>query len=119
MSRFSRNIQPHVDAELHAAVQSETAGDASTAFAHLERAHILGQSSTFQHVRVHWHMFLWGLRQRNLRESLGQVLRMLGAATNTAAGLVPEGNTGGSNISPFKRLPLPADLATLIDKARA
>jgi hypothetical protein len=64
-------------------------------------------------------MFLWGLRQRNLRESLGQVLRMLGAATSTAAGLVPEGNTGGSNISPFKRLPLPADLATLIDKARA
>lgn len=89
------------------------------AFVHLERAHVLGQESTLQHVRVHWLMFLWGLRRRNARECLGQVLRIFGAATKTAAGLVPSGNTGGSNVSPFKPMPVPPDLAIIIEEARA
>jgi hypothetical protein len=69
----------------------------------LERAHVLGQTSTVEHVRVHWRMFLWGLRQRSPREYLGQLVRIVGAATKTAVGLVPHGNTG--RITTFKRLP--------------
>jgi len=59
-------------------------------------------------------MFIWGIRSKSLRETLGQVIRMVGAATKTAVGLVPSGNTGGSNISPFKPLPMPQDLATIL-----
>lgn len=51
MSSFGDNIRPHVDAELNAA-----AIDPEHGFAHLERAHVLGQASTREHVRVHWHM---------------------------------------------------------------
>lgn len=60
------------------------------------------------------HMFLWGIRSKSFRETLGQVFRMVGAATKTAIGLVPTGNTGGSNVSPFKPLPVPQDLATIL-----
>ncbi len=112
---FSANIRPHVERELRAA------GDAlapDEAFHHLERAHVLGQASTGHHVRVHWRMFLWGWRQRDFRECAGQLLRIAGAATKTAIGLVPAGNTGGANVSPFKPMPLDPDLAAIIAAAR-
>ena len=78
MSAFGRRIRPYVEREIHAAYQAEARGQPDVAFSHLERAHILGQTSTVEHVRVHCHMFLWGIRQRNVRESLGQLLRIVG-----------------------------------------
>lgn len=64
-------------------------------------------------------MLVWSTRKRSLREFLGQLLRVVGAATKTPFGLVPTGNTGGSQISPFKPLPIPPDLAQLIASAEA
>ena len=119
MSTFGRNIRPHVDAELRAADEAEALGKAGAAFAHLERAHVLGQASTVLHVRVHWRMLLWGLKQRDVRECAGQLLRIGGAATKTAFGLVPFGNTGGSNVSPLARMPVPPDLERRIREARS
>jgi hypothetical protein len=118
MSEFGRRIRPYVERELVAARQAETRGQPDVAFSYLERAHVLGQSSTVEHVRAHWHMLLWGIRRRNLPECLGQLLRIVGAATSTALGLVPQGNTGGSNVSPFKRMPLPPELAARIEEVR-
>jgi len=60
-------------------------------------------------------MFMLGWRQRDISELLGQLLRIAGAATKTGFGLVPVGNTGGANISPFKRLPVDTELAAIID----
>lgn len=119
MSSFGRNIRPHVEAELHAARSASSAGAPQVAFRHLERAHVLGQASTVEHVRVHWHMLMWGVRQWAIGECLGQVFRIAGAATKTAFGLVPAGNTGGSNVSPFKRMPVPDEIAALIQRARS
>lgn len=116
-SSFAQNIRPFVDAELQTAAALSAQGQALTAFSYLERAHILGQASTAHHVRVHWRMFLWGLQQRNVKECLGQLLRIAGAATKTAFGLVPHGNTGGANVSPFKPMPLPPDLEICIRQA--
>jgi hypothetical protein len=118
VSTFSQNIRPYVDAELLRAAEAESRGEIAEAFTHLERAHILGQASTVQHVRVHCRMFTWGWRQRSGRERMGQVLRIIGAATQTAFGLVPSGNTGGANISPFKSLPVAPELAELIRQAQ-
>lgn len=119
MTRFTKRIRPHVEAEIAAARNAPRSGGDSTAFSHLERAHVLGQSSTWQHVRVHWLMLLWGLRQRRAGETAGQVLRMIGAATKTPIGLVPTGNTGGANVSPFRRMPIAPELQRRIDSARA
>ena len=57
-------------------------------------------------------------RSRRSREVAGQLFRLVGAATKTPLGLVPEGNTGGSNVSPFRRLPIAAELQAIIDEAR-
>ncbi len=119
MTSFASLIRPHVDGELQAAALAENQGNPALAFSYLERAHVLGQASTFQHVRVHWHMLRWGWHRRSVRECLGQLFRIVGAGTKTAIGLVPEGNTGGSNISPFKSLPVAPDLANVIAHARA
>ncbi|MFN7855844.1 MAG: DUF3703 domain-containing protein [Acidovorax sp.] len=114
MPRFAKAIRPFVTHEIQQAQRLWAAGLRDQAFRHLERAHVLGQSSTVQHVRAHWHMFIWGIRSKSPKETLGQVVRMVGAATKTAVGLVPSGNTGGSNVSPFKPLPIPPDLATIL-----
>lgn len=116
---FGIRIRTYVDAELAAAQTAERAGDASATFHHLERAHILGQRSTVQHVRVHIRMLSWGMRNHNAREVLGQFTRVIGAATKTWIGLVPSGNTGGANVSPFRPMAIPDDLADLIDVARS
>lgn len=118
MPSFAQSIRPQVDAELRCAERAGLEGDFALAFAHLERAHVLGQMATVQHVRVHWRMFVWGWRQHSLRECAGQLLRILGAATKTPFGLVPAGNTGGSNVSPLKTLPVDPELAARIERAR-
>ena len=116
---FARNIRPFVEAELQTATTLSAQGQSQPAFTHLERAHVLGQASTSHHVRVHWRMFLWALQQRNVKEGLGQLFRIAGAATKTAFGLVPHGNTGGANVSPFKPMPLPPELEMRIQQARS
>lgn len=103
--------RPAVARELALADDCETDGRLDEAFVHLERAHVLGQASTIEHVRVHVRMLGWGLRRRDVREVLGQALRIVGAASKTAVGLVPLGNTGGADVSALKPMPIPADLA--------
>lgn len=112
---FANRIRPAVDHELAAATQ---ASERAAQFRHLERAHVLGQASTREHVRVHWRMFTWALRERDAHEAAGQLMRIVGAATKTAIGFVPHGNTGGANVSPFRRMPVAADLAEQIARAR-
>ena len=113
MTNFADNIRPYVDAELTAA-----AGDPACEFAHLERAHVLGQASTREHVRVHWRMLTWAVRHHDAREFFGQVFRLAGAATKTFIGLVPTGNTGGANVNPFRPMPIDPELAAIIERAR-
>jgi hypothetical protein len=113
MSQFAENIRPFVDAELTAAQR-----DPAREFAHLERAHVLGQASTREHVRVHWRMLLWAWRHRDARELFGQLFRITGAATKTFIGFVPAGNTGGANVSPVRPMPIDPELAAIIAKAR-
>jgi hypothetical protein len=83
-------------AELKAGALAEAMGDMSMSFAHLVRAHVPGQASTGEHVRVHVRMLAWTVKQRDAGEALGQMMRIVGAATITAFGLVPHGNTGGA-----------------------
>ncbi|NMH60797.1 DUF3703 domain-containing protein [Alteromonas ponticola] len=85
-------------------------------FRHLENAHVLGQHATFWHTYVHWKMLRWGVRHLSIKEVVGQVLRIIGALTKTPFGLLPEGNTGGANVSPFKPMPLKPEHARLLNK---
>ncbi|MDP3653382.1 MAG: DUF3703 domain-containing protein [Rhodoferax sp.] len=84
--------------------------DDDCAYQHLERAHILGQRYVWPHTLTHFLFLLIGYRRRDYREILGQLARipigMLGSALNMA----PTGNTGGANVSMFKKMPIPDDL---------
>jgi hypothetical protein len=118
-SNFSQKIAPWVEAELSHARQRRSARNTQQEFAHLERAHVLGQDSTYWHVKVHLRMLSWAVRNHSIKEALGQVMRIIGAATMTAPGLVPQGNTGGANVSAFKKMTIAPELAAIIQTARS
>jgi hypothetical protein len=103
-----------IEKELAVASRLSRLGREQESFHRLERAHILGQTSTVQHVRVHWRMLLWGLRQKDCREVLGQIQRIIGALVATPFGKLPRGNTGGAKVSPFQSMPIPEDLEKLL-----
>jgi Protein of unknown function (DUF3703) len=84
------------------------------AFAHLERAHVLGQWYVRSHLITHLGMLRIGWRRRDLREICGQLIRIPGGMIGSAVGRVPRGNTGGSNVSAFQPLPIPPDLKDLL-----
>jgi hypothetical protein len=109
-------LSDHISKELRVADELCEKGDLDKAFHHLERAHVLGQTSTRHHTNVHWRMLKLGFRRRDWREVVGQVLRIGGAATKTPFGIIPKGNTGGANVSPFRSMPIAPDLKEIIEK---
>jgi hypothetical protein len=91
-------------------------GRLDQAFSHLETAHVLGQHHVVPHVQSHWLMLKIGLRRRSVHEVFGQTVRIMLGALGSAVGAVPVGNTGGTNISMFKRLPIAEDIVHIVDK---
>lgn len=91
----------------------EKAGRIDAAFACLEAAHILGQRRTTLHVGAHVAMWLLACRQLNIKEAVGQVTRIVAAALGTWI-WVPAGNTGRSDVSAFRQMPVPDDLRELL-----
>ena len=94
------------------------AGQLDVAFAHLERAHILGQAFTWPHVKSHLGMLHVGWLRADAREIFGQLTRIVAASVFTRF-WVPVGNTGGANVSPTQPMPIPADLQAILDQAQA
>ena len=89
-------------------------GRTDQAFKHLETAHVLGQRYIVPHIRSHWLMLEIGLRRRSVPEVFGQTIRIVFGALGSAIGVVPIGNTGGADISMFKRLPIASDIARVL-----
>jgi hypothetical protein len=94
-------------------------GDVAAEWHHLERAHILSQPMAGPHVRTHVAMLGHGIRRRDRREVLGQVLRLAVAAPGSWTERYPVGNTGGANVSALQPMPIPEDLATILDGGAA
>jgi hypothetical protein len=111
-------IRDFVEQEIHLADASILKSDAARAFRHLERAHVLGQSITADHTRIHWRMLKIGWKRRDAQEVFGQIIRIIGAATKTAFGIYPKGNTGGADVYFFKPMPIPEDLQSILDRSR-
>lgn len=84
------------------------------AFKHLERAHILGQSHVCPHVLSHWLMLRVALAQRAPVAAFGQVVRIGLGAIGSAVGVVPSGNSGGSDVNMFAKMPVAPDLERLL-----
>jgi len=89
--------------------------DAEDEWRHLERAHVLSQPMAGPHVRTHLAMLGYGLRHRDGREIVGQLLRLVVAAPGTWTRRYPVGNTGGANVSALKPMPIPDDLQAVLN----
>lgn len=92
------------------------AGDDRTAWAALERAHILSQAFARPHMWVHWEMLRLGLARRDWREALGQIPRLLLAAPGSITKRAPRGNTGRSRVGIFTPMPVPDDLQRILEQ---
>jgi hypothetical protein len=90
-------------------------GEHDQAFVHLERAHVLGQRHAVPHVLSHWLMLRVALHRRDPAAVLGQAARIVLGAVGSLVGSVPTGNTGGTNISMFKRLPIEPGLLEIME----
>ena len=118
MNNYTKKIKPYVEEELKLYSLDSKEGRHTIAFKHLENAHILGQESTFFHVKVHYLMFLLAYRQKNIHELIGQIVRIVGALIGTGIGAIPRGNTGGSNISPFQTMAINPEFEKIIQEAK-
>jgi hypothetical protein len=103
------------DNEIALAKELIARGDLETGFTHLERAHVIGQAFVVPHARSHWLMLKVELRRRQPVAAFGQVVRIALGVLGSTVGFVPVGNTGGSNISMFKRMPIAPELQSIID----
>lgn len=112
---MNRKLQIAFNAEMTAAIELYRAGDLARAFLHLETAHVLGQHYVMPHVVTHYWMLKVGIKRRSMYEVTGQIIRIVLGAVGSAVGMVPVGNTGGTNISMFKRLPIDPSIQSFIE----
>lgn len=110
--------QPFYQNELTKAVVSFKKGHFIISWRHLERAHVLGQPYPLQHTAVHWKMFMFGIRLKNLEEVTGQIPRLLFGGVKSFVGNIPVGNTGGANVPPLLPMDIAADLAEIINNTK-
>ena len=85
------------------------------AWYHLERSHIIGQSYPVEHTYSHWLMLKFGFRQKDTKEVFGQIIRLLVGGWKSFIDHVPLGNTGGANVPPLKKMPIPNDIKILFE----
>ncbi len=89
--------------------------DFQKAYYHFENAHILGQKHIWRHTISHYWMFVFGIKTKNSIEIIGQIFRIFASIIFTLI-WVPKGNTGGTNISPIKPIPIRKELQKYFSK---
>lgn len=90
--------------------------DFRSSWDHLERAHILVQPYPHHHTLVHWKMLLFGIKIKDVRETIGQIPRLLVGSVKSFVGKIPVGKTGGVNVPPLKSMEIPDELKRIIEE---
>lgn len=111
MTRISVAARDGYRREMAAA---KLAPSAEQRWRHLERAHIVSQPDPWLHTCNHAAMLSLALRQRDRREALGQVVRLIVAAPGSLSGRYPVGNTGRVDAGLMTPMAIPDDLASLV-----
>src|SRR6218665_3445915 len=104
-----KKLKIYYDFEISAYKNNLAEGNLQSAWHHLERAHVLGQSYPLEHTYAHWKMLKFGFHIKSTKEIIGQIPRLLIGGIKSFVGKVPLGNTGGANIPPLKSLPFEHD----------
>src|SRR5687768_8045430 len=112
--KLNRSVRLAFETSLTVAKEHIAARELSAAWLALERAHVLGQPSVWLHARSHWWMLVCGLAERDTREVLGQILRLVLSVPASALGRYPRGNTGRARVDMQKPMPIAPDLGKLL-----
>jgi hypothetical protein len=107
-------IREHFNLEISLARLAIDSNDPASAWRHLGRAHILGQFHAGPHLKVHWLMFVFGIKTRRLAEVFAQIPRLVLAAPGSWTKKAPVGNTGLSDVGIFQPLEIPDDLKKIL-----
>ena len=90
----------------------------SYAWKNLEEAHVLSQPYALWHVLVHFKMLVLALKTDDLSEIWGQFLRIMVAAPGSWLGKYPLGNTGRSDVSMFKPMPISNEIKSKMEQVQ-
>ncbi|WP_406238314.1 DUF3703 domain-containing protein [Nocardia sp. NBC_01009] len=113
-------LPPTVRAAFEAELESAyTTTDLDEMWRALERAHILSQRWAWPHTRAHWHMLRLALRCHDRREAFGHLVRLSVAGLGSSVDRVPIGNTGRAAVGIATPMPIPADLARILEQGDA
>jgi Protein of unknown function (DUF3703) len=112
------NMRSLLEAQLAAFRRARTAREDTAAWDALSRAHIVGQTDMLAHIRVHVMMLAYAVSRANMREVVGQIVRLFLAPLGNVTGRLPLGNSGRSDVSAFQPMPIPSDLRAEINRAR-
>jgi hypothetical protein len=85
----------------------------------LMAAHVLGQDRFARHWDSHVRMLRQALRDGDVGEAAGQLLRLALTPIGHALGRLPAGNVGRATVSAFRPMQPPAEVAALMAWARA
>lgn len=81
----------------------------------LERVHILSQRNFGAHMRSHFAMLGYAFERRDMREVVGQLLRVALVPLASLTRRPPIGNTGRARVSAFRPMAVPEDLQAILD----
>lgn len=104
---MTKYIHTVVEDLLNKSTNTQNSNDGSIAWLNLEEAHILSQPFAVLHIKIHWNMLRLAIKEKNLKEVLGQVIRLILAGPGSLLKKYPVGNTGRSNVSMFKPMSIP------------
>lgn len=108
-------VKERIADDLAAARTAMGSGAPDAAWYLLEEAHVLSQPWAWPHVRVHAAMLAAGVRSRDRREVVGQVVRLLVAGPGSLTGRYPVGNTGRARVPATLPMPVAPELASLLE----
>jgi len=114
---MSAGVRARFEADLARAHEASQSGERESAWAALEDAHILSQPWIWPHLRTHAEMLVLAAKSRDLREATGQLVRLVVAGPGSLTGRYPVGNTGRARVSMFAPMPMPPDVASLLESS--
>jgi Protein of unknown function (DUF3703) len=113
--RMNTTHQKVLQEEVLLATELMDRGNLDGAFRHLERVHVLGQTNVRWHVLAHWLMLKIAIRRGRGIAAIGQAARIVLGVIGSAVGIIPTGNTGGSDVSMFARMPIAPELIRVME----
>lgn len=113
-TKLPEDLKAPFQAELSSSRLFFTQNEFAKAWNHLEHAHVIGQAYPLVHTHVHWLILKFGFTIKSRKEILGQIPRLLVGGVKSFVGVIPVGNTGGSNVPPLRAMDIPADLQKIL-----